>query len=152
VIAYALVDPSDYPWAMRFRWTRMVRANGDHHAYRKMRVDGRQRAIYLARELLGLAWGDPGEADHRNGNGLDNRRTNLRVISHAQNAQNRRGPQRNSTTGVRGVSRCKQTGRWSARAEMNGRYYWLGRHATLDEAEAVVVAWRQEHMPISEAS
>ena len=43
---------------------------------------------YLHREVLGLTPGDGLETDHRNGDRLDNRRSNLRVATRAQNAQN----------------------------------------------------------------
>lgn len=60
--------------------------------------------------------------DHINRNRLDNRIENLRAVSKAENNRNR--------AECRGVSYCKQTGKW--KAALNGK--WLGRHDTEQEA------------------
>lgn len=105
--------------------------------------------VQMHRLIMGLELGDPREVDHIDGDKLNNRRSNLRVVSHRQNQQNRKGPNKNSTTGVRGVRFCKQTGRYAAQVTMHGAVHWLGRHDTLEEAEAAVVAFRATHMPYS---
>lgn len=63
--------------------------------------------------------------DHRSGNGLDNRRANLRLATNAQNARNRK-LQSNNTSGVRGVHWCERKQRWRARIKVNNRYIDLG--------------------------
>ncbi|KKM76746.1 hypothetical protein LCGC14_1376980 [marine sediment metagenome] len=62
------------------------------------------------------------EADHINGNGLDNRRRNLRVVTRAQQCMNRR-PQGKSSK-YKGV--CRYKGRWHARIKINGHETHLG--------------------------
>ena len=104
----------------------------------------------MHRELLDLPSGQRLEDDHRNGDGLDNRRANLRVTTKAQNQQNLRGARRSSKSGIRGVHPCKQTGRWIAQARIDGERHWLGRHDSMEAAEAVVVAFRRAHMEFSE--
>lgn len=71
--------------------------------------------------------------DHINGNTMDNRRCNLRVVSNAINLQNR-GKQKNSTTGYAGVWYCKQTGKWGAELTRFKKKIWLGRFKTAEEA------------------
>jgi len=52
--------------------------------------------------------------DHMNGNSLDNRRENLRVVSHMENIRNRAGANKNGTSGHLGVSFHKAKGVWRA--------------------------------------
>jgi hypothetical protein len=68
----------------------------------------------------------PGECvDHINHNGLDNRRSNIRICTFAQNLWNQR-PQQDSTSPFRGVHLCKITGRWRATIRVNGKRQHLG--------------------------
>ena len=56
--------------------------------------------------------------DHRDGNGLNNRRENLRIATKSQNQCNQR-MRSNNTSGFKGVS--KNHGRWQARIELGGK-------------------------------
>ena len=68
----------------------------------------------------------------------------LRLVTNAQNQQNRRGAQNNSTTGVRGVYWHKRDRKFVARVKLNGKWYSAGRYDTLAEAEAAAIAKRRE--------
>ena len=112
------------------------------------RQQARPTTVQLPREILGLSPGDP-QVDHKNGDTLDNRRANLRLASGGQNQQNRQRLNRNNlSSGVRGVTWSK--GKWMARVTLDGESHYLGRFVAIEEAEAVVVAFRREHMPYSE--
>lgn len=74
-------------------------------------------------------------ADHRDGDGLHNRRSNLRLASHAGNSQNRRSPACSTPAGVREIN-----GRFFARIQAGGRSVALGGYATPDEAHAAYAA------------
>lgn len=63
--------------------------------------------------------------DHINGNGLDNRRKNLRLVTKSQNMMNR-GIQKNNTSGFMGVSFHKATGRWRAYIKKDKKQFYLG--------------------------
>lgn len=133
---------------MQYRWS----LNGKGYARRnqKERVDGRvvQRTVSLHRFIMGVT--DPRvQVDHENRRTLDNRKENLRLGSNAQNHQNL-NPNRGSRSGVRGVHWESQRGKWQAKVRLNYRHHQLGVYDTIEEAAAVVAAWRQEHMPFSE--
>ena len=69
--------------------------------------------------------------DHENGNGLDNRESNLRVATRSQNGSNR-AIGRNNTSGVIGVSRRDL--KWIARIMVEGVSIYLGRFGTKEQA------------------
>ena len=114
-------------------------------------MQGRQdgRKVQLSRVVLGLSPEDP-QVDHKNGDTLDNRRSNLRAATNVENLQNRQGATRKAASGVRGVHWDGVTGKWRACATVNKKQHRLGRFTTIAEAEVVVVAFRQAHMPFSE--
>jgi len=86
--------------------------------------------------------------DHINHNSLDNHRDNLRVITQAQNAQNRKGATRaNKSSGYRNVTR--RGNRWQVQMTVNGEYMHLGQYATAEEANEVAIAKRKELFPYS---
>ena len=70
-------------------------------------------------------------ADHANGNGLDNRRENLRPATSSQNAMNRATPSDN-TSGFKGISRSGL--KWRAYVGVSGRQTYLGSFTTPEEA------------------
>ena len=100
-----------------------VRRKGKNYA---MRTD----KVFLHRILLGFP---AEESDHVNGDGLDNRRCNLRAATHSQNNCNKPAQSRN-TSGYKGVSQRKDTGRWDARVTMQGRQVCLGSFDTPEKA------------------
>jgi hypothetical protein len=67
--------------------------------------------------------------DHKNRNGLDNRLTNLRPATSSQNKGNR-GPQRNNTSGFKGVSYDKQRRKWRVTVRITQRSIYCGLFLT----------------------
>lgn len=88
------------------------------------------------------------EVDHINRRTMDNRRSNLRVVTPQMNRQNI-GPQARSKTQLRGVSwagqNCKSRP-WRARCTVNGKEIVGGNFATMEEAAAAARALRAAHM------
>lgn len=105
------------------------------HGYLRRAVveNGRQRIIYLHREIMGLGPGDP-LVDHINGNKLDNRKCNLRLATKSQNAHN---------TKRKGVYFDKRDGRYYAHCRVNGIRHSLGGHSTRKKAEKTVSEFRR---------
>lgn len=140
VRAWALVDAADFGRLNRWRWHLTTRG------YVSRNLPG-GAVVYMHRALLGLGPGDRRQGDHEDLNKLNNRRSNLRMGTSAQNKQNL-GLQRRNTSGYRGVSPHRD--RWRASAQLNGVKRNLGDFSTPEEAAEVAAAFRAEHMPFSE--
>lgn len=103
----ALVDDEDYPDLKRFRWHlsnngyvyRSVGFTDEDSGRVSMKISMHRHIVF---EKLWRAKKTE-EIDHINGNKLDNRRCNLRIVSRSQNAQNK-GPRKDSPTGFKGVT------------------------------------------------
>ncbi len=86
------------------------------------------------------------EIDHRDGDGSNNRISNLREATKAENQQNV-GLRKDNSTGCTGVSVCSSTGKFKARIVCKGREYALGRFVTAEQAaDAYRAAKRKIHI------
>ena len=133
----ALVDAEDAASVLRHRWY-------CHEARGKVYARNRQVG-YLHRFLM-----EPGagmEVDHISWDGLDNRRVNLRVCTHAQNQQNRMGP--SGRSGYRGVSWWSTGGKWTVRVKVAGIVHHGGHYDDVHEAGRAAAALRQRVMSYS---
>lgn len=94
--------------------------------------------VYLVRPPDGM------EVDHENGDRLDCRRGNMRVVTKDQNSENR-AARSDSSTGVRNVMLLKSgpnKGRFLVKATKKGKSYWGGVFDDLSEAEKAAKALR----------
>lgn len=116
----------------------------------KLTYEGRRHRIKMHRLVLAVALGGwpQGMVDHINGDPLDNRRANLRLVDRKGNAQNRRRASRNSSTGYLGVCRTRRSQKFPfrARIRVDGKQFDLGGFETAEAAyEAYVAAKRRLH-------
>lgn len=139
---HATIDAADAALVEPYRW------HLDSEGYATRTVDAKRGVKErMARRIMGLVPGDGLETDHISRDKLDNRRYNLRVVTHAQNMQNRA-----RTDGVsrhRGVSfrKNRKTRPWVAYGSVGGEQTHLGFHDTEQQAADAARAWRAEHMP-----
>jgi hypothetical protein len=103
----AFVDDDDYEFLTQWNWSAVStqRRNGGY----AMRLDNRTKTTFLMHRVI-LNAPDGMEVDHVNGNGLDNRRANLRFATRQQGQANRR-IFKNSESGLKGVHFDKVTGK-----------------------------------------
>lgn len=87
----------------------------------------------IAERMVGRKLQFHEKVDHINGNGTDNRRENLRVVSHSDNLMNRDG-WRNSSSKYKGVTFYKRDGNWQAKICPHGKTIHLGYFDDEDEA------------------
>lgn len=128
--AIARVDTGDLPIVIdgRGRW-RAHQPSGASTPYGTRWYGPRsaRRLQLLHRVVLGLGHGDPLCADHVNADGLDNRRSNLRTTTQANNAKNvRKWFQHRTTSRYKGVSYHQQNKNWRAYIRLAGRQRHLG--------------------------
>jgi hypothetical protein len=114
----ALVDDADFDWLNQWKWY-ADRSEETFYAVRNVQLPGGKRTrIKMHRLVLGLEHGDPRQGDHINHDGLDNRRDNLRIVTHQQNQWNRRSP--------RGYN-YDRSGAVRAHIRINGHLVHLGK-------------------------
>lgn len=128
---YATVDSEDYDWLNQWKWSLHDKHNGLMYACR-MECGHSIRMHRLITDA------PPGlEVDHIDHNGLNNRRSNLRLVTHQQNMWHGARQARGHTR-LWGVSCGNPRGRWSAHIGVNGRLFHLG---TFDTSEAAARAY-----------
>ena len=86
IIAFAKVDDSDFETLNAFRW-HMVKSDDRRYAQRSFRKDGKKFNVRMHREILGLV-SSKEYGDHKDGDGLNNQRGNLRKARSSQNQMN----------------------------------------------------------------
>jgi hypothetical protein len=118
----AIIDKEDYERVASISW---------HYEHGYARADSKHGKIYMHRFINNTPKGL--FTDHRNGDRLDNRKTNLRNATRAQNTYNASGV-KSSTSGLKGVSRHKQTGKWRARIMVDYKEIHLGIFDTKETA------------------
>jgi hypothetical protein len=126
---FAIVDAEDYERLNQHKW----HVSKSHNSEYAVRCPGRKR-ILMHRLLLNAPGGLV--VDHRDGNGLNNRKSNLRLCTHQENSYNQR-PRRGGTSRFRGVCWKKTIRKYAAKIQKNEKRYYLGYFA--DEIEAAVV-------------
>lgn len=131
----AIVDDEDFEWLNRWKW----RASKDHYGFyaiRTIKKKGKTTTVLMHRIIIKVP---PNlQTDHRNGNGLDNQKSNLRACTQAQNTHNR-GARKNVTSRYKGVYlkyKNNNNGRlkWGAHIRKGNARFDLGYYCT--EAKA----------------
>jgi len=107
---FAIVDDKNYEWLNQWKWYALKVGN----TYYAARYGGGGHenpiVILMHRQILGLRKGDNNQTDHRNHNGLDNHKVNLRLCNCSQNAANRK--YRTNKSGYKGVYYSKKMEKW----------------------------------------
>lgn len=129
---FALVDDEDYEMLSKFKWT--LHKRGDHcYAIRMGRKENGQRLmIKMHRQVLGLT--DPKIlVDHRDNNGLNNQKANIRACSPAENSRNR-GLTKSNPRKLKGITFHKGANKFMAQIEFERKSIFIGYFNTDMEA------------------
>ena len=132
----ALIDEADAELVLPHRWRPLVSSTGKVYAYTVIN----RTTVFLHRLILDTPKGM--DTDHRDGDSLNNRRSNLRAASRAQNVANKPKPRRRdgrpATSSFKGVSWCRAREKWQATIRIEGESIFLGRY---DDEEAAARAY-----------
>ena len=136
----AIVDDEDYDKLSRWRWFVHEERN-NRYAWRCGKSqDGRRILIKMHRDIMGLHAGDSLNVDHINGDGLDNRRVNLRIVTVQENAFNRHD--------AKGYCWHKQKRKWRAYITVDGTQRHLGLFDKWQDARAAYVTAKPKYHSI----
>jgi HNH endonuclease len=127
----AIVDDEDFEELNKYNWC----ANRDKHtwyAHRRNIKGLKPRKLRMHSVIAGTPIGM--QTDHINGNGLDNRRSNLRIVNDKQNNHNQTHKRKNTTSRFRGVSWYTKLGKWRAQLQSDGNMKHIGLFACEVEA------------------
>ena len=119
----AIVDDEDYEWLNQWKWTYQHKHTNCEYAIRTS-YQKPKKHIQMHRLMLNAKKGQI--CDHKNHNGLDNRRENIWIVSRRQNLQNRKF--RRSI--YPGIYWYPITRKWHSRIRINGKRYSLGYYRT----------------------
>lgn len=132
----ALCDPGDVAFLSQWDWFVVIsKKSNDERAFRNRRAsedNGRAGLVQMSHAIARPEIGQ--QVDHVNHNPLDNRRSNLRVCSQAENKRNVRS--KGGTSRFKGVTWNARRRKWST-SITKGRSYWIGYYDS--ETDAAIV-------------
>jgi hypothetical protein len=120
----AQVDDEDYPKVSDWKWRGYPRGN-TVYVGRCTRENGKNKFIQLHRFIAGVS-DRKIQIDHIDGDGLNNRRANLRECNNQQNQANTRKRTGEHTSQFKGVDFHKKYGKWRASIKIDGKAKFLG--------------------------
>jgi len=140
---FCQIDVNDMELVGEYRWCASRRYGEDSfNVYANCRTGGKKRMISIHRHIMNYPKGL--EVDHIYHNPLDNRRDQLRIVTHRENHLNRRAYV-NAASKYIGVTWCNRDRRWKCKLKYKGKTLWLGRHDTEIEA---AIAYANKHIEL----
>ena len=133
-----LIDYEDFEKVSKYFWT--------YSTGYAVRNKNRQP---MHRFVLGLGKAERYkiEVDHINGNRLDNRKSNLRIVTRQENMYNK-SEYKNNTSGVKGVKWNKDRQKWQVQINHNKKRIHLGLYSDLEEAKQVRLQAEEKYFKI----
>jgi hypothetical protein len=125
---FAIVDDEDYKELNKYKW--WVNKNNNVWYAKRTTWNGRRNLILMHRYILGVSKNL--FCDHINGNGLDNRKENLRVCTMGENFKNTK-KRANCKNVYKGVYKQK-SGKWRVTLFVNGKSKHIGQFIDIKNA------------------
>lgn len=134
----ALVDDEDYEMANFFSWHIMKRKTNMYAGAQACRTNGKNKMITLHSIILpNIQVGN--EIDHIDGNGLNCQKSNLRIVTHIQNMQNKKHIY-NKTSKYKGVCKAKGEKKYRCQIGINKKVVYIGK---FDNAKEAALAYNE---------
>lgn len=137
---YALVDNKDYDFLMQWKWYPHF-TRGKIYAIRNIKHKEPTSPSQMHRLLLNLKVNEFMQGDHKDGNGLNNQRHNIRKCTFQNNMKNMKPRKNKYGSKYVGVSWQKRIKKWMARITFNSKRIFLGYfEKKIDAGRAVNLA------------
>lgn len=134
-----IVDKKDFAFLSRFKW-----CDHDGYAFRATGPKEKQKFLRMHRVIMNAPEGKV--VDHINGDGYDNRRSNLRICTQQENTSNRKGWKKHLSSKFKGVTWLKREKAWLAQICKNYKHHYLGQFKTeIEAAKAYDLAAKRLH-------
>ena len=131
----AVIDAADVPLVQGWSWHAKIRGCGENvkgvYALRNEPRGSARHMAYMHRVIAGTPEGM--DTDHIDGDGLNNRRSNLRTATRSQNMRNR-PKQENNKSGFKGVCWSKRDNKWRAYIQVGRKSIHLGYFDAIEDA------------------
>lgn len=121
----ALVDDADFDWLNQLKWYASEAKKNTFYAMRVNCYGGERVSIFMHRLIVGLT-DRKILVDHKDGNGLNNQRQNLRSATPTQNCYNRRFYKAKKSSKYKGVYLDRPGGSWYSKIQINRVRKYLG--------------------------
>ena len=120
---FALVDDADFEWLNQWKW-HASKVSQTYYAAHTIHKSNRKWTSIQMHHLI-LEAGIGMQIDHKNNDGLDNQRNNLRICTRSQNQMNAR-KRKNGTSQYKGVYWYARYNKWHSAITANQRRHCLG--------------------------
>ena len=121
----SIVSSEDYEEIIKHNW-HAAYSKGRWEARRGVHINGKQYLLMMHRAIMGLDKKDNRYVDHIDGDSLNNKRENLRICTNQENQYNQKGPNKDGSSGYRGVTWSKKNGAWQVSVRKGGVLYHGG--------------------------
>jgi len=129
---FALVDDEDFEYLNQFKW-HARKSRDTFYASRNLRISKNNRKTIQMHRVVLETTNPKIQIDHKDGNGLNNQKNNLRLATSTQNTRNSK-PNKNTSSKYKGVSYRKDAKKWRSIINFNKKVIRLG--CFTDEIEA----------------
>lgn len=129
---YTKVDDDNYEYLNQFKW-RWRKLTNSLYVYRMYYIgNGKYKHESMHRIIMNAPKGM--DVDHIDHNGLNNQKSNLRIVTRSQNMMNTKKIQKNKSSKYKGVVWFKPIKKWQVRIMINYKYISIGYFDSEDEA------------------
>ena len=130
----ALVDDENFEYLNQFKWYTARNGRTWYARRHASRINGKQKLIQMHRIIINAP--KHLQVDHVNGDGLDNRKENLRLCTHQENHFNIKNTHKNNKLRTKGITWHKTIKKFRAQIMINKKAIHLGYFNVMGDADS----------------